>query len=148
MMMMIPVPIHPDHHHLNHPALSGMKTKAIVTLFLLGHLFDYVPILLYWISPNLSEKELHPFIGSDMAISPLWYIKHLGDNLLWIIVFFVFCRISQGVRYYINLVFLLYHIVDFCLYLWNYKQSYGVYLNLLGLLILTILPLSKLKEDD
>lgn len=120
----------------------------MVILFLLGHLLTESWQVFYWISPQLSEKEIHPFFGSDLGISPLWFVKHLSENLLWCIVFFVFCRITEGVRYYISFVFLLYHLIDFTLYLWNYKQSYGVYLNLLGLLILTILPLSKLKEND
>lgn len=125
-----------------------MKTKAMVALFILGHLFTEIHLLFYRISPELSDKQIQPFFGSDMAISPLWFVKHLSENLLWCIVFFVFCRITNGVRYYISLIFLLYHLVDFTLYLWNYKQSYGVYLNLLGLLILTILPLSKLEQNE
>lgn len=145
---MIPGLILRVHHLRNRPALQKMKTKQIVALFLVGHLFTYFPILFYWISPTLLNKQIQPFFGSEMEITPLWFLHDLSNNLLWIIVFFVFCRISQGVRYYVSLIFLLYHLIDFCLYLWNYKQSYGVYLNLLGLLILTILPLLKLKEDD
>ncbi len=129
-------------------------TILLAAFLTVGHLLtEAASFLGNWV-PSTRTIILHPFPGTDMEISMLWYVKFMFDDLLWIIVMLVLCKVTY--QYSIRLfraccVFFLYHLIDMVLFMYNYKQFHNFYLLMIMACVIAVVAIlypSKKREVE
>lgn len=99
--------------------LIGFSTVLTEThAFILDHYPQSVNINVdIFISPNYKNE-----------INVLWLIKMIFESLNLIVVFFVFMQLANSLKLFIIFgLYWVYYIFDFCLLLWNFKESAEIY---------------------
>lgn len=77
-----------------------------------------------------------------MEIDLLWYIKIIFDNLFLVTILFIAASVTYYVSkkmFYVFSIFLLYNIIDFFSFCWNFKQTEGMYWIFLIFVFIAIL---------
>lgn len=136
-----------------------MKNRyiSIVILLVLGHVLTESHTFIYWIWPEskdyyVDDWFLKPSFKVDQ-ISILWYSKMVEDSLLLVVLLFAgacqayarnYKTYLEWQRYSLRLyiiwaIYSMYHLFDFCSFLYNYKTSYYMYATVLGLCTCTSL---------
>lgn len=70
-------------------------------------------------------------------MSPIWYLKMLTENLLYLVLFFIVTQLEKGFSikmFYIFSINFVYHSFDFVSFIWNYKSTYQLHWAVLGLI--------------
>lgn len=112
----------------------------VAVILIIGHLlteaYPFLPAA--W-----REKQLDIFIkpGFHMPLNFSWYMKFMADDLLTIGVFYIMTQMAKLINrtlFYISSIFLVYHVVDAMLFIWNFKRSTEIYWVLLSCSIIAI----------
>ncbi len=77
-----------------------------------------------------------------MEIDVLWYIKMICDSIFLMTVLFVGAMVTWHTSkklFFVFSIFLFYNFFDFFSFLWNYKQTTGLYWIFLFCLIASVL---------
>lgn len=133
-----------------------MRRRIIwaVSLLIFGHLMAEISEIIEIISPS-SNRQLRPLISctldwyNENGINLLWWIKYNTEELLWCCVFVAGVIVAAGFSkrlMWICVVFLSYHIIDWFMLWYNYKQSNFMYWLLILDTIVSITILFKIKD--
>jgi hypothetical protein len=134
-----------------------MKQLVIILgiILIVGHLLTEVHGIIYDIYPKINTINLDLFWKKNFHfdLSLHWWIKDLCDSMLLIIVFFVMAKIAYQYSYtlfLISVIYMIYHVIDLCLFMYNYKQTKEIYWVLLAATIAStgLLIFHKRKKDD
>lgn len=82
--------------------------------------------------------------GKETGIAFSWWWKMVMDDMNLVLIFFVFALIVQDLNrtlYYIVCIFVVYHIIDAFMLVWDFKQTNGIYWILIFSMIISILLL-------
>jgi len=132
----------------------GREVKILAALLIVGHLFTELHSVVLFIDPNIKQVSVDLFLCNNFKfdLSLLWYIKMVGDDLLWCSTYYVMAKIAYKYSFTLFLVagiYFIYHLIDSFLFLYNYKQTYWVYWSLLIVSVISILfiafPIKKNK---
>jgi hypothetical protein len=109
--------------------------------------------VIWAIWPQTETARVNLFIDKNAlpeGMTVLWWVKSLTDELLWCYVFFDYAytalRTSRK-KFWVVFVFFMYHAFDAAMFVYNYKQSYWIYIVLLVLdaiaLVIIFLPMKE-----
>lgn len=88
------------------------------------------------------KKDLFLSPSFKMDIDILWYIKMIFDNLFLLVILFVGSLISYHISkklFYVFTIFLMYNIIDFFSFCWNFKTTTGMYWVFLSFVAMAVL---------
>lgn len=114
----------------------------VSVLLIVGHLLTELSSVLSIWMPEIMSRKVNLFIKDGYPMEYWWYFKFAADDFLWVITFFVLCKIAYVYSFRLFLicgVFLLYHVADAFMFWYNFKQSHWGYWGLLISIILCIL---------
>lgn len=115
----------------------GKKEKWLSLLLLTATLLTETHSFILLIKPSVQDTELSLFLNYHFEISVLWYIKMLSDNLLMLVIFFIFTQLEKGfsLRFlYISMINFAYHVFDFGSFVWNFKKDHQFYWFMLAII--------------
>lgn len=106
---------------------------------LLGaHLLTEAPSILTDLYPGWSRQIIDPFLKPGFHLAdplPLnWYLKYMLDDVFIIMVFYCFakiCLMISTIFFVIALIYLGYHLLDLCMYFWDFKNTHVFYWDML-----------------
>lgn len=122
-------------------------TKSIAFALGIAHALTESYMLVYQIWKGSATTKANLFLDKSAipeGIVVSWYIKFMTTDILWVVTYMAFARVAYHYSRKLFLVvgtFTLYHLLDFIMFMVNYKQSGWLYLTLLGLNILAVVIL-------
>lgn len=131
-----------------------MRLLVIIVglLLIVGHILTEAYMIVWKADERTVTEIIHPFKGNpEQEITVLWYMKMFFDELLWCITYGTFAIVAKRyskVLFAIVVVFFFYHVSDFCLFVYNYKNVRGLYIAMLIIDVMAILYLIFSKEKE
>jgi hypothetical protein len=134
-----------------------MKLKIIIFagLLILAHILTESAEIIERLVPRIKTMKIHPFLHYEWPHDPegfplLWWIKYNTEEFLWCCTFFVMAQIAREYSYKmfrVSLVLFCYHMIDWFMLWYNYKQTHFMYwiggAGLIVCFIFLILPEKK-----
>lgn len=113
-----------------------MRSRVIIfgLLLVIGHVLTESAEIIEYLT-NIAGRKIQPFIAYTWPHDPtgidlLWWIKYNTEEFLWCVTFFVLAMVGRLVSYrffLMGMVFFLYHIIDWFMLWYDYKQSHFMY---------------------
>lgn len=112
-----------------------MKRLIIIVCLIqiIGHAQTEIATVLSKLYKTYMNEKVNLFINYDMQMERYWYVKMSGDDILFILVYTVLVLISYRYSlklFLVSVLFLIYHLFDAFMLLYDYRTSYGIYFNL------------------
>lgn len=109
--------------------------RVNIILLIIGHLQLETSEVLAKVWPGFSSVKVKPFINyqwpHDAEGIPLdWWVKYCTDSMLFVIVFFVLCRVAMEYSYRlfrVSAILFVYHLFDHFMLWYNYRTSHWAY---------------------
>lgn len=99
------------------------------------------PINHWFIKPGFKLLDAS---GKQIDVTFSWWWKMLMDDMNLVLIFFAFALVAEDFNrtlFYIISIFVIYHIIDAFMLVWDFKQTNGVYWILIFSMIISILLL-------
>lgn len=128
-----------------------LKIKIAAWLLIIGVAFIELAEVLerLGIQSKMIHPMRHPPEWAKDGINNLWWLKYNSDQFLMCSVFVVMAIIAHMVSrrlWIISLIFLSYHIVDWFMLWYDYKQSHVMYWLLIADIIAAVIVLVRVKD--
>lgn len=137
--------------HLRHRVM-GRTIIIAAALLIFGHsLSELSEVVERFRVSGSVYPFVHPPAWASDGINVLWWIKYNTDQALMVICFIVFTMIAKLCSrrlWIIALIFLSYHIVDWFMLWYDYKQSHVMYWLLIADVIAACVVLVKVKDGS
>lgn len=110
--------------------------RQCIVLLLVTHFLCEVPSILTELFPKwaIQKKDLFLSPSFKYPIKINWWLKYLSGDLFEVITYYCFAKVSKhysNTLFLIIFVLLVYHVIDAFFFLWDFKTSHWIYLDLL-----------------
>ena len=123
-------------------------TRWVIISLIIAHALTESWQLVWAFWHNADKVFINPFIDKKAlpeGLTPLWWTKMFTENLLWVVTYYWFYRITVKVSKKLALgllVFLFYHFTDCAFFIYNFSQSRGTYLIFLAIDVIAAIILT------
>jgi hypothetical protein len=105
----------------------------------IGHFIPELANILFYFYPALGTLEIQPFFGSTEKMLALWYLKYLCEDILWLLVMFLLCKLAYQYSFRLFRVcclYFAYHTFDFIMLIYNFRRSAWIYWVVVGVTLI------------
>lgn len=141
-----------QHPEGRRPLPRNLKVICLCLLLILGHVSLEAGALMERFFAGYGERKINPFLdssyvfpvnaGEESGIRLKWWVYYVTNDFLWVIAFFVLCKLALSYSYRLFRVcamYLIYHLIDHFMLWYNYRSSEWVYYVLNGMIIISIM---------
>lgn len=108
--------------------------RQSLALILLSRVVSYLSVWLYIAFPTWSNKIVDPFLFAHQPMPICWLIKYSSDDIAWLLVSFVMCKMSAMISNFLFIVCVImfgWQIIDATMFWVNFKRGHIVYLDMI-----------------
>lgn len=135
-MKVLPIRPAPFHHHQ-----STREIWIVISLIFFVSLTE-LHSFVYKLFPETYDIEVDYFLSPNFKLNLrlLWYLKMNTEDLLRLNLFVILILLAPSRRVlWVFSIYFVYFVIDFFLFLWNFKETAEIYWFLLAATVLSIL---------